>query len=187
MTMATATETAPRIDTGRRGAPRADDGPAVTVAQMAREGVEALGALYAKGTPPRLSELDGTPQGRMLAWVGPLGRDRALRAVGRFARSSGFPWGGKSFQSQGDARGRGINRVKLLGDVFPFETRFGPSALDGRPCLILDYDLKDNPWLIRQIHDELREVGRGVFLGPAMWKARPAPKLVLFFAIERRL
>ena len=70
-----------------------------------------------------------------------------------------------------------------VGDVFPFATHFGPSAIDGKPCLVLDYDQPENPWLIRQIHDELRQVGPGVFLGPAMWKARPTPKLVLYFAI----
>ena len=151
---------------------------------MAKLSVDALGALYAGGTPPRLRDLDGAPRGRMLTWVGPLGRDLAFRGVRRFARSSGFPWGGKSFSSANESQGRGINRVIALGEVFPFATHFGPSAIDGKPCLILDYDQPENPWLIRQIHDELRQVGPGIFLGPAMWKARPAPKLVLYFALE---
>jgi hypothetical protein len=159
---------------------------APSVERMARMGVDALGALYAKGAAPRLRDLDGAPRGRMLTWVGPLGRDRAHEAVRQFARSSVFPWGGKSFSSSTEARGRGINRVRLLGDAFPFATSIGPSVLDGRPCLVLDYDQPENPWFIRQIHDELREVGPGVYLGPAMWKSRPAPKLVLFFAIETR-
>jgi hypothetical protein len=144
----------------------------------------ALAALYAKGKPPRLADLDGAPRGRMLASVGPLGRDAALRAVARLARSSLFPWGGKSFTSRDEAHGRGINRVRGVGDLFPFETRFGPSALDGQPCMVLDYNQPENPWPIRQIHDELRELGKGVYLGPAMWKARPSPRLVLFFAID---
>jgi hypothetical protein len=156
----------------------------ISVDGMARMGVEALGALYAKGTAPRLRDLDGAPRGRMLTWVGPLGRDRAFQAVRRFAGSSVFPWGGKSFTSSSDSRGRGINRVRVLGDAFPFETSIAPSVVDGRPCLVLDYDLPANPWFIRQIHDELREVGPGVYLGPAMWKARPSPRLVLYFAIE---
>lgn len=154
-----------------------------TVEGMARQTVEELGALYERGTAPRLKDLDGTPRGRMLTWVGPLGHGGVQRAVRRFARSSVFPWGGKSFRSSGETHGRGINRVRALGDAFPFETRFGPSVIDGRPCLILDYDLAQNPWLIRQIHDELRQVGPGVYLGPAMWKMRPSPKLVLYFAI----
>jgi hypothetical protein len=158
-------------------------GEALTVETMALEGVDALGRRYANGTVPRLPDLDGTPRGRMLTWVGPLGRGPAFGAVRRFAGSSSFPWGGKSFRSGSDTHGRGINRVRVLGDAFPFETRIGPSVTDGRPCVILDYDLPQNPWLIRQIHDELRQVGKGLYLGPAMWKGRKAPTLVLYFAI----
>jgi len=158
-------------------------GASLTVDGMAGQSVEALGALYAKGTPPHLRDLDGTPRGRMLTWVGPLGRDRTFDAVRRFARSRVFPWGGKSFTSLDDTHGRGINRVRMLGDAFPFKTFVGPSVIDGGPCLVLDYDQPQNPWFIRKIHDELRQVGPGVYLGPAMWKAHPAPKLVLYFAI----
>jgi len=155
-----------------------------TVDAMARQSVEQLGALYTMGDAPRLRDLDGAPRGRMLTWVGSLGQGRAHARLTRFARASVFPWGGKSFSSESESNGRGVNRVRLVGDAFPFATRFGPSVLDGRPCLILDYDQPENPWAIRQIHDELREVGRGVYLGPAMWKTWPLPKLVLFFAIE---
>jgi len=178
----TATTTTDARKSSQRWAPSA--GRTITVDLLARKGPAELAALYREGTPPRLADLDGAPQGRMLAWVGPLGEGRARRVVGRVARSSLFPWGGKSFESVDDGRGKGINRVRLLGNLFPFETRFGPSAVDGRPSLVLDYDLPANPWFIRQIHDELREVERGVFLGPAMWKAEPAPRLVLFFAIQ---
>ena len=72
--------------------------------------------------------------------------------------------------------------------LFPFETSFGPSALDGQPTLILDYDLDVNPGFIRRIHDEIREVAPGLFLGPAMWKGRgDARTLVLWFALDARL
>ena len=50
----------------------------------------------------------------------------------------------------------------------------------------LDYDLADNPWAIRQIHDEVREVSPGLFLGPAMWKTEGAPAFVLWFALDTR-
>jgi hypothetical protein len=160
--------------------------PLYSVDALARENVETLATVYRGGTAPRLSLLDGTPRGRMLSWVGSLGRGRAHSALRRVASSRVFPWGGKSFQSKDEATGTGINRVILYGDAFPFATRFGPSVLDGEPCLILDYDQPENPWAIRQIHDELRQVSPGVFLGPAMWKSWPLPQLVLFFAIETR-
>jgi hypothetical protein len=69
--------------------------------------------------------------------------------------------------------------------LFPFDTRFGASAIDGKPALILDYDLSVNPPYIRHIHDEIREVSPGLFLGPAMWKTAKDKVLVLWFALDR--
>lgn len=40
--------------------------------------------------------------------------------------------------------------------------------------------------LIRKIHDEVREVSPGVFLGPAMWKSGQERTLVLWFALDTR-
>ena len=40
--------------------------------------------------------------------------------------------------------------------------------------------------MIRQIHDEIREVSPGLFLGPAMWKTKAAPAFVLWFALDTR-
>jgi hypothetical protein len=54
--------------------------------------------------------------------------------------------------------------------------------------LILDYDLDVNPGYIRHVHDEIREVSPGLFMGPAMWKGRGEKKtLVLWFALDSRL
>ena len=52
---------------------------------------------------------------------------------------------------------------------------------------MLDYEQPGNPWFIRQIHDELREVAPGLFVGPAMWKRSEAdPVNVLWFALDAR-
>lgn len=59
-----------------------------------------------------------------------------------------------------------------------------PDSMDGAPCVVLDYDKPENPWLIRKIHDELREVSPGLFLGPAMAKTVRGPKLLLYFACD---
>jgi len=72
-------------------------------------------------------------------------------------------------------------------NLFPFETSFGPSAIDGKPTLILDYALDVNPSYIQAIHDEIREVAPGLFLGPAMWKGKDKKTLVLWFALDSRL
>lgn len=158
------------------GAPR-------TLDELARLDADSLDDLYRGGRLFELSRLDGEPAGRMLALVGPLGRPLLRRGLARLAGASLFPWRGKSFHSAGGQRGEGINRVVLLGDKYRFLTRVEPSAIDADPCVFLDYDLPDNPFFIRAIRDELREVGPGLFLGPAML-GQASPQLILWFGIQ---
>lgn len=133
---------------------------------------------------------DGALVGRMLAVRGLPGP--VAKRLRRFAASRSFVWEGKTFEASSDMRGVGHNRVfvpKALGrqNLFPFATSFGPSAIDGKPTLVLDYDLDVNPGYIRHIHDEIREVAPGLFLGPAMWKGARDKSLVLYFALDSRL
>ncbi len=155
---------------------------------LGRMSSKELDALYrASPAPLTLSELNGKPKGRMLAIVPPLDRGMGFGLLERFSASSAFPWDGKSFEAAERAsHGSGVNRAVLLGDIFRFVTFIAPSVVDGRPALILDYDQPDNPGFIRKIHDELRQVGPNLYLGPAMWKSAAGPKLVLHFAIQTR-
>jgi hypothetical protein len=156
---------------------------------LARLSADELASLYADGTLPEgIHELDGDLVGRMLAVRG-TGRGALLRGLSAFAGSKSFPWGGKSFHSNDSKTGTGINRVNLGGRhrVFPFRTRLGPSAVDGRPAVILDYDDPDNPGFIRAIHDEVREIAPALFFGPACWKgAAGKTTVVLWFALDAR-
>ena len=155
---------------------------------LARLDVEALGEVYARGPVPRdLGALEGHPRGRMLA-VRALDHGPLFAALRRFAGGAAFPWGGKTFRGRGET-GTGVNRVHLFGrhQLFPFRTRFEASAVDGKPCIALDYRLADNPALIRAIHDEIREVAPGLFLGPAMWQPKKDATLVLWFALDTRI
>ncbi|MFT3764947.1 MAG: hypothetical protein QM820_05430 [Minicystis sp.] len=157
-----------------------------TLDSLAELDVDALGPVYAAGTVPgSLAVLDGHPRGRMLA-VKTLDHGTIAGALRSFSGASTFPWGGKSFAAEGATSGTGINRVHLFGrhQLFPFETRFAPSVIDGRETIVLDYDLPDNPYLIRKIHDEIREVSPGLFLGPAMWKTKDGHAFVLWFALD---
>jgi hypothetical protein len=159
-----------------------------TLDSLAAMSADALGREYERGTLPlSLAALDGHPRGRMLAARG-LDAGFPARALRGLAAAPAFPWGGKSFHAVSADAGTGINRVHLLGrhQLFPFQTRFGPSVIDGRRAILLDYDLPDNPLLIRKIHDEVREVSPGVFLGPAMWKSAKERTLVLWFALDTR-
>jgi hypothetical protein len=112
--------------------------------------------------------------------------------VRALAASPRFVWDGKTFSARSEEEGSGINRIRIPGalgrqDLFPFHTSFGASALDGDPTLILDYDLPQNPPWIRKIHDEIREVGPGLFLGPAMWKSASGATTLLWFALDTRV
>jgi hypothetical protein len=158
---------------------------------LARRTSAELDALYrAAAVSTTLHAADGALVGRMLAIRGIPG---ALAApLARFAASPSFVWEGKTFAAASDTRGAGHNRVyvpRALGrqNLFPFDTSFGASAIDGKPTLVLDYDLDANPAYIRRIHDEIREVSPGLFLGPAMWKSGARKALVLWFALDSRL
>jgi hypothetical protein len=160
-----------------------------TLDDLAALDVDALEAVYRRGTvPASLHALDGSPVCRMLS-VRRLDHGVVAGALRGFARSGAFPWAGKSFSAASDGEGTGINRVRLAGTRrwFPFQTRIEPSAIDGAPCILLDYDHRVNPKPIRMIRDELREVAPGPFLGPAMLDTKNSPpKLVLFFACDTR-
>jgi hypothetical protein len=59
---------------------------------------------------------------------------------------------------------------------------FGPSWLDGKPALIMDYCGTSHVWA--DVRDEVREVAPGLFLG-AMFRRDPCgPKFQMFFALE---
>lgn len=168
-------------------APQKNGMKKLTLDALARLDSDELGRLYANGKVKDVGALEGRPTGRMLAVRG-LAKGRLSKAIRNFSGARAFPWGGKSFEGQGDA-GRGVNRVHLGGrhNVFPFLTHVAPSVVDGAPCIALDYDLPDNPGLIRKVHDEVREVDAGLYLGPAMWKGEGAPALVLWFALDTRI
>jgi hypothetical protein len=163
----------------------------LTLDTLAARSLDELDALYrAASVSSTMQAADGALVGRMLTVRGLPGLvGNPLR---RWARSRSFLWEGKTFQASSETRGVGHNRVfvpRALGrqNLFPFETLFGPSAIDGKPTLILDYDLDANPGYIRHVHDEIREVTPGLFLGPAMWKSARDKTLVLWFALDSRL
>jgi len=162
-----------------------------TLDTLATQSSEELDALYRNASvSATMHAADGALVGRMLAvrgLPGPL-----ARGLRRWAGSRSFLWEGKTFAAASEAHGVGHNRVfvpRALGrqNLFPFDTAFGPSAIDGKPTLILDYDLDVNPGYIRHVHDEIREITPGLFLGPAMWKTARDKVLVLWFALDARL
>ncbi|AUM14138.1 hypothetical protein [Ketobacter alkanivorans] len=156
--------------------------------QLSSMQVDELDSLYRQGTlPSSFNTLNGTPKGRMLA-IRTLDQTPLFGPISLLSKAKVFPWEGKSFNATSDCTGTGINRINLTllkQQWFPFNTRVEPSVIDGKDCIYLDYDLPENPWFVRKIRDELREVSPGLFLGPAMWKTGDnEAALVLWFAID---
>jgi hypothetical protein len=150
-----------------------------TVDDLFAKSYSELETIY-RGAPAPSSLASGKLTGRMLAWRG---ADRGMfgRVLRRFAMSPRFVWQGKTFIDDG-----GYNRVFVDGilgrqHVFPFASRIEPSIFDGKPTIIIDYDRDANPWWMRAITDEIREVAPGLFLGLDLWKGRG----LVWFSLSR--
>ena len=61
----------------------------------------------------------------------------------------------------------------------------GPSRGGAFEAVQLDYDHPGNPFFIRLIKDEVRQLRPGLFLGQAYLDRKNAPRLVLYFALEK--
>jgi hypothetical protein len=142
----------------------------------------ALERLYCDARVPRIADVRGDLRGRMLAVVKlPRAVQRAVRA---FAGSDAFPWRGKSFTPKDDHGGDGINRVLLDRlRLYRFETYVGPSRAGDFDAVQLDYDNADNPFFIRPIKDEIREIAPRLYLGQAYLELRGKANLVLYFGL----
>ena len=152
-------------------------------------GPEALSTLYRTATVPRLADVQGDLRGRMLAIPAfSRGAARPLGALAHvLASQSWFPWRGKSFSPLGEDRGEGINRI--VSDRFKlyrFETFIGPSRAGAFDAVQLDYDLPENPFFIRVIKDEIRQLSPGLYLGQAWLNVGNEPKLGLYFGLTSK-
>ncbi len=146
-----------------------------------------LEAMYRHARTPDLAEVRGDLRGRMLAWPMLEGRPRVEKALAAFAGSKGFPWRGKTFTPRDATHGEGINRiVRDRFRLFRFETFVGPSRGAPGDALQLEYDLPENPPLIRKIKDEIRTIEPGVWLGQAWYVTRRSTFLWLYFGLANR-
>lgn len=153
-----------------------------SLSELLRLSTGTLCAMYRDATVPAIADLRGDLKGRMLAVEG-LGAPLA-GMVRRFAASDAFPWRGKSFAPTSPERGEGKNRVfDDRFQLFRFETFVGPSRAGAFDAVQLDYDLPENPFFIRAIKDEIRQVEPGLYLGQAYLQVGTDPKLVLYFGL----
>lgn len=109
-------------------------------------------------------------------------RGQAIRCPGScwtvpLSRLYGLAWKGKNFSGCGI-----VNRWLLGLKAIRGQTGIGPSWLDGRPSLVLDYQGHSLVW--DEVRDELRQVGPGLYLGIMYRRRCPSPRQVMFFALE---
>jgi hypothetical protein len=153
---------------------------------LLRADAETLRRLYVGATTAAVADLAGDLRGRMLAFVG---APHVLFWWARlWARTSLFPWRGKSFKTNpaDPARGTGINRVFTdRTRWFRFDTTIGRSRAGHFDAFQLDYDNPDNPFFVRAIKDEVRQLKPGLFLGQAYLKTKKREILVLYFGLEK--
>lgn len=146
---------------------------------------DALRGLYSAGRATDPAELGDAPRGALLA----LGEVTELLLVNRslVRLLSVFPWEGKTFDHGGNS-GKNL----LLGKpLVRFHAEIAPSSLDGKPALVLSYDVAEhkNPWPLRALIDELRTVGDGIAIGPVLFrrgKSGASPRLLFWFGLEIR-
>lgn len=184
MQVESTTSSTERARNGASGKTSAQPAIPTTVDGLLALDTDELAALYAAAAVPKLDRIHGDLRGRMLAWPGATGALKTvIHALGSWDR---FPWRGKSFTPRGADSGAGINRV--LSDrwkLFEFTTFVGPSRAGDFHAVQLDYDHSSNPFFIRAIKDEIRELSPGLFLGQAYLQLGQTERLVLYFGLQQ--
>lgn len=164
------------------GARRAASPVTTSLASLVGAHPSALRRLFEGGVPADPAELGEAPKGYLLAFARGGDVFLAIRPLYRGLAAGVLPWRGKTF----DHGGNSGQNVVFGRRVTRFQAEVGPSQLDGRPALLLTYDAPahGNPWPVRAIRDELRAIGPGVAIGPALAPVGGAPVPLLWFGLE---
>jgi hypothetical protein len=87
-----------------------------------------------------------------------------------------FVWQGKSFDGP---HGVLRNRILAFGlNAIVAEVYKGPSLIDGRECIVIDYS--KTSLIAKWVRDEIRLIGPDIYLGRCYWDNKP----ILFFALQ---
>ncbi len=100
------------------------------------------------------------------------------RFAGVRSKVSGVLWRGKVF----DESGCGLVNQWCGFRAIKARVYYGPSRLDGKPSLIMDYG--ETSWLWADVRDEMREVAPGLYLG-RMYRCKSGrAEFQIFFALQ---
>jgi hypothetical protein len=102
---------------------------------------------------------NGEAEGTAIIAPGTVFSDHIARVINFFA------WQGKVFDAH---KGLLKNRILVFGfDAIVAKVYKGPSWLDGKECIVLDYS--DTSIVAQWVRDEIRQIGPGLYLGKVYW------------------
>lgn len=133
-----------------------------------------LHALFDTGEVPDEEAARGEMRGKVLAGRG-LGRTRLWRRAANLA-----PWAGMRIENGG-----GVNHVgypPLVFDRYAFESHVEQGKDGG--ALVLDYDVKENPYALRRLEERLREIEDGLLLGKSYLRVGGRRVFAHYYAVE---
>lgn len=139
--------------------------------------------LYRGASTPRLRDISGDTIGKLIMGCGvtPL-IHRWLSGLLRETNA----WNGKTFRQQDDRRGDGYNRMfEETRHMFPFNTYIGRSRAGDFDALLLDHDVPENPFHIRAVKNEVRELSPGLYLGQAYVRILGRSRLACYFSLVK--
>jgi hypothetical protein len=100
------------------------------------------------------------------------------RLSGIRSKVTGALWHGKVFDGcDGTLVNQWLGFRAIKAQVY-----CGPSCLDGRPSIIMDYSAPSHVW--RDVRDEVREVAPGLYLGRMYRRKACGMEFQFFFALE---
>ena len=124
--------------------------------ELLRMSPAELDALFAKSPPGPIP--NGEAKGLAIPFPGGASAPGIAKIASRL-------WQGKTF----DAEHKTLrNRITPFGvKAVVAEVREGPSLMDGKPCIVLDYS--ETSLVAHYIRDEIRRIGPGFYLGKVYW------------------
>jgi len=139
-----------------------------TVPELLKMSQTELDDLFKKSDPGPIP--DGAAEGTAIIAPGTVYSHEIAKLVNLFA------WQGKTFDAK---HGVLRNRILAIGlNAIVAEVYKGPSWLDGKECIVLDYSKTS---LVAQwIRDEIRQVGPKTYLGKVYWDK----KRLIDFALQ---
>ena len=141
---------------------------AYDVPQLLKMSQAQLDELFTKSAPGDIP--DGQADGTAIIAPGTTYSEEIAEQINHFA------WQGKVFDSK---KGVLKDRISALGvHAIVAKVYKGPSWLDGKECIVLDYS--ETSFLAHWVRDEIRQIGPGLYLGKVYW----GKKRLIDFALK---